>query len=224
MTRTVLILGGTREAADLATELVARHPDARVITSLAGRTRSPEPVAGELRVGGFGGADGLARYIGEEGVDTLIDATHPFARQISANARAAAATTGVSFEVRSRPPWSRRPGDQWIEVAGEADAARAIAPGASVLLALGSQHLAPFVTRADVHFIVRMVDPPAAPLPFARHTLVIGKPAATSVAEADLMRAHAVTHVVARNAGGARGYGKIEAARTLGITVIMITR
>ena len=224
MSETVLILGGTREAASLAADLVAAHPDWRVITSLAGRTQAPEPVAGEMRIGGFGGAAGLADYIGAEGVTRLIDATHPFARQISANARAAVEATGIAFEVRTRPPWHRQAGDQWIEVVNEAEATRAIPIGARVLLALGSQHLAPFARRDDVHFVVRMVDPPAEPLPLAQHVLIKGKPGATADAEANLMRAHAIAHVVARNSGGAGGYAKIAAARSLGIPVIMITR
>lgn len=223
MPETVLILGGTREAAELAAELVSTHPDWRIITSLAGRTREPAPVAGEVRTGGFGGAEGLAEYIREESVTRLIDATHPFARRISANARTAAKATGVPLDVRSRKPWGRQPGDSWIEV-GSLEAARdAIPSEARVLLALGSQHIGVFAARPDVYFLVRMVDPPQAPLPLPDHALVIGKPG-DAAAEAALLKSHGITHVVCRNSGGAGAYAKIEAARMMGIPVIMLQR
>ncbi len=223
MTRTVLILGGTREAAMLAAEIVAAHPDWRVITSLAGRTQEPEPVAGETRTGGFGGAEGLAAYLRTEGVTGLIDATHPFARRISANAQKAAAIAGVPLEVRTRRPWERQPGDDWIEVSSEAEAAAALPAGARALLALGRQHLDPFAGRDDVFFLVRMVDPPTVTLPLEHHAIITGKPGQADE-EAALLRTHAIDHIVCRNSGGDRSYGKIAAARTLRIPVIMIGR
>lgn len=223
MSETVLILGGTGEAVTIAKELTAEHPDWRVITSLAGRTTEPEPVEGEARIGGFGGVAGLADYLRRERVTKLIDATHPYARRISANAKEAAALAGVPLDVRVRPPWARQAGDDWRDVASEADAAAAIPSGARVFLALGSQHLAPFEARRDAHFIVRMVDPPASPLPLAGHTIVTGKPG-DATAEAALLRDHAITHIVCRNSGGDGAYGKIEAARALRIPVIMIAR
>jgi precorrin-6A/cobalt-precorrin-6A reductase len=112
----ILILGGTREAAKLAQDLVAAKPQARIITSLAGRTKEPAPLAGETRTGGFGGVEGLADYIRDTGITQLIDATHPFARQISANAVEAARLTGVPLDIRTRKPWSRQPGDIWTKV------------------------------------------------------------------------------------------------------------
>ncbi|MEQ8402808.1 MAG: cobalt-precorrin-6A reductase [Roseitalea porphyridii] len=223
MTRTVLILGGTREAAMLAANLVAAHPDWRVITSLAGRTKEPEPVAGETRIGGFGGPEGLAAYLRAEGVTNLIDATHPYARKISANAEKAAAIAGVPLEVRTRRPWERQPGDDWIEVSSETEAAAALPAGARALLALGRQHLDPFARRGDVFFLVRMVDPPTVPLPLKHHAVITGKPKSADD-EAALLRAHAVDHIVCRNSGGERSHGKIAAARTLRIPVIMIGR
>ncbi|MFZ2101089.1 MAG: cobalt-precorrin-6A reductase [Oricola sp.] len=224
MTETVLILGGTREAAELAAELVRDHPDWRVVTSLAGRTKEPKPLAGEVRIGGFGGAEGLAAWIVQERVTRLIDATHPFARQISANAKAAAALACVPLEIRTRQPWTRKPGDDWIEVASLEEACAAIPPKARVLLALGSQHIAPFASHTDVHFLVRMVDPPEAPLPLPSHELVLGLPRATPDDEIALLQAHAVTHIVCRNSGGDGAYAKIEAARALRLPVIMISR
>lgn len=221
---TILILGGTREAAELASELVASRPKARIITSLAGRTREPAPIAGEVRSGGFGGAEGLARFISENAVSLVIDATHPFARQISLNAIEATAITGVALDIRSRKPWARQPGDDWIEVETLEAARDAIPPRARVLLALGSQHIGLFASREDVHFVVRMIDPPETPLELPDHALVLGRPGDTAAVEAMLMIAHSVTHIVCRNSGGEASYAKIEAARKLGLPVIMIGR
>lgn len=219
---TILLLGGTKEAAALARELVAAKPDARIITSLAGRTKEPAPLAGEVRTGGFGGVEGLARYLRETGVTHLIDATHPFARRISANAVEAASIAGVPLTVRTRKPWFRHPGDRWIEVETLEAARDAIPPRARVLLALGSQHIGLFASRDDVHFVVRMIDPPAVPLDLPDHTLVLGRPGDTAAVETMLLIAHAITHIVCRNSGGTAAYAKIEAARDLGLPVIII--
>lgn len=220
---TILILGGTLEAANLAARLVREKPAARIITSLAGRTREPAPVDGEVRTGGFGGADGLARYLVTEGITALIDATHPFALRISANAEGAAEAAGVPLTVLRRKPWERQPGDVWHEVASLEEARHAIPGNARVLLALGSQHIALFAERADVHFTVRMVDPPPAeaPLPFAKSTLILGKPG-TVENESALLKDHAITHIVCRNSGGTGAYAKIEAARLIGLPVIIV--
>lgn len=224
MTETVLILGGTREAAQIAAEFVRDHPDWRIITSLAGRTKEPKPVLGEVRIGGFGGAEGLADYLRAEGVTRLVDATHPFARQISRNAKRAAQKAEVRLETRMRPPWKKQDGDQWIEVASLEDACDAIPSHARVLLALGSQHIAPFAARPDVHFLVRMIDPPATPLILPDHQLLLSRPGTTIDEEAALMKTHAITHIVCRNSGGDGAYAKIEAARNLRLPVIMIGR
>ncbi len=212
---TILILGGTKEAAALAAELVSQHPDWRVITSLAGRTKEPKPVAGEVRIGGFGGAEGLAAYLRREHITSLIDATHPFAAQISANAKRAAEQTGIPLDIRTRPPWKKQPGDNWLEVSSLEQARDALPPGARVLLALGSQHIAPFASRADVHFIVRMVDKPEQPLALPDHELVIGMPGDVA-AETALLKRHGVTHIVCRNSGGDGAYAKVEAAQADG--------
>lgn len=224
MTETILILGGTREAAKTAAEFVRDHPDWRVITSLAGRTKEPRPVAGEVRIGGFGGAEGLATYLRTEGVTRLLDATHPFAKQISQNARQAAQAAGVRLETRMRPPWKKQDGDHWIDVSSLEEACDAIPPDARVLLALGRQHIAPFAVRADVHFLVRMIDPPETSLALPDHELLLARPGETAEEEAALLKAQAITHIVCRNSGGDGAYAKIEAARDLKLPVIMIGR
>jgi len=218
----ILILGGTAEAAALAAELVEQQHI--VTTSLAGRTQEPRPVAGNVRVGGFGGVAGLVHWLQENRIARLIDATHPFARQISDHAATAARQAGIPLQTATRPPWNRCEGDNWHEVADLPQAANIIPPKATVLLALGSQHIALFAARRDVHFVVRMVDEPAHPLPFLKHTLILGKPPLHWEDEVKTMVDHHLTHIVCRNSGGLGAYAKIQAARHLKLPVIMITR
>lgn len=224
MPEVVLIIGGTKEAASLAAALVEAHPDWRIITSLAGRTKEPKPLAGETRIGGFGGVAGLVDYIEQNNVTKLIDASHPFATQISKNVSEAVERTAIPLEVRLRPAWQKQPGDTWFDVAGLDEASHALPTGAAVLLALGSQHIAAFANRVDVHFVVRMVDAPDGDLPLPNHTLVLGKPSPDWQAEATLLKQHGITHIVCRNSGGEGAYAKVEAARNLGLPVIMINR
>ena len=217
----ILILGGTREAAELAADLVAQGHD--VTTSLAGRTKEPKPLKGTVRIGGFGGTQGLADYLESEGFNRLVDATHPFANQISANAKEAAGITGVAFESRIRPPWKKQPGDQWTEVGSLEEARDYLPAGARVFLALGRQHIFIFSTRTDVHFTVRMIDPPTEPLALESHQLVLGRPGEVE-AERTLLQQHVITHLVCRNSGGDNAYAKIKAARELGMEVVMVER
>ncbi len=218
----ILILGGIKEAADLAARLVEESHD--VTSSLAGRTKEPKPIVGDVRVGGFGGAEGLAEYLTAHLFDKLIDATHPFATQISANAKLAAETTGIEFEVITRPPWQKQEGDHWIDISTLEEARDVLEPNARVLLALGSQYIDVFQTRADIFFLVRMVDQPEQPLPLPNHELLLGKPSPDWHKEAETLKAHSITHVVCRNSGGSGAYAKIEAARALRIPVVMVQR
>ncbi|EJN03947.1 cobalt-precorrin-6A reductase [Phyllobacterium sp. YR531] len=218
---TILILGGTAEAIKLASLLQA--PDRRVISSLAGRTLAPAPIQGEVRVGGFGGAQGLAKYLKNESVDLLIDATHPFATQISDNAIFAATEISTAFVRLERPAWVKKPGDKWISVDTLAQAAEAIPPKARVLLALGKQHISSFSKRNRVHFVVRMIDPPEVPLELVDFELELSKPGTTE-SETNFLIAKRISHVVCRNSGGKASYAKVKAARELGIPVIMIER
>lgn len=219
----MLILGGTAEAAALAERLVARG-DVAVVTSLAGRTAHPALPPGEVRIGGFGGAAGLAAYIRDNGVTRIIDVTHPFARRISENAIRAAAETGITLEHLVRPGWERQRGDRWQEVWSLEEAAQALPAGATVFLALGRQYLDAFAARSDCRFVIRMVDTPERPLPIADHAMILGKPLADPAHEAALFAAHGITHLVCRNSGGAAGYGKIAAAREMGLPVIILGR
>ena len=219
MTR-ILILGGTKEASELALSLVEEGHD--VTTSLAGRTLSPDPVAGEIRVGGFGGPEKMAKWLLDHRIEMLIDATHPFAKQISKNAKLAAEIANIPLEFKYRLPWEKQQRDNWIEVNSETEACDKIPANARVLLALGSQHIDVFSKRLDVFFLVRMIDPPMTALPFEQLELHLGKPHENWEDEANFLTDKKISHIVCRNSGGTGAYAKIEAARNLRLPVIMI--
>lgn len=220
----ILILGGTGEARQLAQRLAATNR-VRITLSLAGRTEHPMPQAGDVRRGGFGGAGGLSDWLGANAVDMMVDATHPFARHISENAKAAAGTSGLPLVRLERQPWLPVTGDRWIDAADMAEAAASLGDDPkTVFLAVGRQELAPFCAFPQHRYIVRSVDPVASEhgLPGARYILARGP-----FAEADeraLMAAHGVEIVVAKNSGGEATYAKIEAARSLALPVVMVSR
>lgn len=220
---TILVLGGTAEAVVLAARIAGERPGDRLIVSLAGRTREPGASAGEARTGGFGGAEGLARFLCEEGVSRLVDATHPFAAGMSRNAAKAAEAAGVPRIALVRPAWEKRPGDAWTDAASVGAARDRLPEGARPLLALGRQHLSPFTARPDLFPVLRMVDAPAEPLPFPAE-VIVGKPSADWREEAAMLERFGITHVVCRNSGGRISYAKVEAARSLGLPVVMIAR
>ena len=222
MPDTILVLGGTAESLALAARIATERPEDRLIVSLAGRTKAPAPSAGEMRIGGFGGAEGLAAYLAAEGVSRLVDATHPFAIGMSRNAEKAAATAGIARLALVRPEWNPVPGDRWIDADCLAAARDALPQHARPLLALGRQHLAPFAARLDLAAVLRMVDAPGN-LPFPAE-VIVGKPSADWREEAELLSRLGITHLVCRNSGGATSYAKVEAARSLGLPVVMIRR
>ena len=221
MTR-ALILGGTSDASQLAAEIARAGFDA--VYSYGGRTRAPADQPLPTRIGGFGGASGLADYIRREGITHVIDATHPFAAEMSRNAVAACAETGTPLIAIERSPWVKTPGDNWIEV-GDVNAAVTALPElpAKVFLAIGRQHIAPFATKSQHAYTLRFVDPPEAPLPFPADVIVSRGPF-TLDGELEMLRTRGVMWIVARNSGGDGARAKIDAARTLGLPVIMIAR
>jgi len=222
MTMTVLLLGGTSEARTLAGEL-ARNPELRVISSLAGRVSNPALPAGEVRVGGFGGADGLAAYAVAEGIGAVVDATHPFAQTISAHAVDACARAGLPLLRLARPCWSPRDGDDWHGAGSLAEAATLLPKlGSRVFLTTGRQGLAAFATL-DLWFLIRCVDPPDGPLP-ARSEVLLARGPYERDAERALMRRHGIDVLVTKNSGGPLTEGKLDAARDLGIPVVMVAR
>jgi precorrin-6A/cobalt-precorrin-6A reductase len=222
--RRLLILGGTREAHELAARAAAL-PGIEVVSSLAGRTRAPQLPDGNVRRGGFGGADGLARYLDAAAIDAVIDATHPFAATISRHAAEACAAAGRPRLMLVRPLWRREPGDHWIEVADMAGAAAALdGLAARVFLAIGRQELAAFAGRRGIWFLVRLVEPPEAPLPLDAYELVLGRGPFAVADEIELLRSRRIGALVSKNSGGEATYAKIAAARALGLPVVMVRR
>ncbi|MDJ0946731.1 MAG: cobalt-precorrin-6A reductase [Kiloniellales bacterium] len=222
--RRVLILGGTAEARALARRLADR-PGLEVVTSLAGVTRNPELPPGKLRRGGFGGAAGLAAYLRDQAVACLVDATHPYAERISANAAAAASAAGVPRLQLLRPPWPEEPGDRWIRVADSEVAARRLPElGRRVFISSGRQGIGAFRDLTGHWFLIRLIDPPAAPLPLPAYEVTPGRAPFTVEEEVELLRRHGIEVLVSKNSGGAMTYAKIAAARRLGLPVVMLAR
>ena len=230
MTR-LLILGGTSEASGLARQLaplidVVNAVDVvDVVTSLAGRTTAPVLPPGRIRVGGFGGVQGLARYLVEEGVDTVIDATHPFAANMQWNAYSACAQVGVRRLRLLRPGWTAQPGDRWSRVANLAAAAAALrASGAArVLLSTGRQELAPFAHLSPMWFLLRSIEAPVIP-PGMQAKVVLARPPFTVESELELLRTHTIEVIVTKDSGAAATAAKLVAARQLGLAVVMVDR
>jgi precorrin-6A/cobalt-precorrin-6A reductase len=219
----VLILGGTTEASALA-KLLASDPRFEATLSFAGRTaaRKPQPI--ETRIGGFGGADGLADFLREQKIEAVIDATHPYAPRISANAVIACARAGVALASFVRSAWKPEPGDKWETAPTAVAAALAIGKAPRrVFLALGRQELHFFAAFAQHHYIARLIDPPQGVRP---HNLVLLQQRGPFDRDAELrlLKERKIEVIVSRNSGGSATYPKIEAARVLGLPVIMIGR
>lgn len=201
--------------------------DAKIDATLsyAGRVARPraQPVA--LRVGGFGGIAGLTAHLRDNRITHVVDATHPFAAQMSRHAVAACAATGLPLIALTRPPWRPQPGDTWTSVP---DIAAAVAqlhgPAQRILLAIGRLHLASFAAQPQHHYVLRLVDPPTEPPPLPRHTIIVARGPFETAADTALMREHGIDLVVAKNAGGSAADAKLHAARALHLPVIMIER
>ncbi|MGV8853804.1 MAG: cobalt-precorrin-6A reductase [Devosia sp.] len=217
----ILILGGTAEARELAQQLAALGH--AVTSSLAGRTREPILPVGELRVGGFGGASGLAAYLRSAGIERLVDATHPYAGIISRHAVAASQESGVPLVRYMRPAWEQPQGADWTSAADAAEAAAILPSDSRVLLTTGHTGLADFLQRSDCHFVVRLIEVPAMVIPpYAR--LLQQRPPYGLHDEMALLEREHITHLVTKSAGGAQTAAKLAAAQRLGVKVIMIIR
>jgi precorrin-6A/cobalt-precorrin-6A reductase len=218
-----LILGGTGDANRLADRLARAEIDA--IYSYAGRTRIPLPHALPTRIGGFGGAAGLADFIRSEQITHVIDATHPFAAEMSRHAVEACAATHTPLLALERTPWTRTADDHWIEVADLTAAVTALPEKpVRVFLAIGRQHLAPFAAKPQHAYTLRFVDAPDGALPLPNAEVIVSRGPFTLEGDRDLMHMRGIQWLVTRNAGGDGARAKIDAARALGLPVIMIAR
>ncbi|MFJ8931665.1 MULTISPECIES: cobalt-precorrin-6A reductase [unclassified Streptomyces] len=216
----VLILGGTTEARSLAEAL---HPHVRVTSSLAGRVAAPRLPVGEVRIGGFGGAEGMAEWVCEHAVSAVIDATHPFAETISFNAARAAATAHVPLLALRRPGWVPGVGDDWREVGSLEEAADAVRGAGRVFLTTGRMGLAAFAHVDDAHFLVRSVDAPEPPFP-PRMEVLLDRGPFTLDAERAVLADHAIDVLVTKDSGGAATSPKLTAAREAGVPVVVVRR
>lgn len=217
----ILVLGGTSDANVLAKELMEAGFD--VVTSLAGVTENPVLPAGEIRVGGFGGEDGLFDYLKAEGFAALADATHPFAAQISRHGFTAAERAEIPYLRLERAAWMPLPADNWISVPDTEAAIAALPNAARVLLTIGRKELAAFLAREDLNGVARMIEKPAIDLP-PNWALLLARPPFSVETERELLAVHKTTHLVTKNAGGKLTVAKLMAARAQRIPVVMIER
>ncbi|ASY64365.1 Cobalt-precorrin-6x reductase [Sinorhizobium sojae CCBAU 05684] len=220
----ILILGGTTEARQLADRLAA---DSRydAVISLAGRTADPRPQPLPTRIGGFGGAEGLATFLTAEKISLLIDATHPFAARISRNAVTAAEASGTPILALRRSAWKAEAGDRWTRVESVPEAAAAVGEEPRrVFLAIGRQEAFHFERAPQHSYVLRSVDPVTPPLELPNVTPILASGPFAEADEMKLLRDHEIDVVVAKNSGGSATYGKIAAARTLGLDVVMVER
>lgn len=218
----ILILGGTAEAAALARRLVAERPEAEIITSLAGRLIAPRPLPGTVRVGGFGGIAGMIAYLRAAKITRVIDATHPFAANISMHAREACSKLGLPLDQLERPMWKKRPGDRWHWADDVAMAARMAATARRVFITVGAKELAPFARWGGPFYLVRLIEPQ--PLPFRHSALILGRGPFTVAQELELLRVFDIGLVVTKASGGAATEAKLIAARKLKIPIVMVRR
>jgi precorrin-6A/cobalt-precorrin-6A reductase len=220
----ILLLGGTSESSRLADEL-ARIPGIAAMLSLAGRTREAAPSPLPVRSGGFGGVDGLAHYLEQNSVDLVVDATHPFAIQISGNAIAACAKANVPLLVIERPAWVKTAGDIWTEH-GTAEAAIAALPNAPTIVfsALGRSSVPLLCAKPQHRYVIRVVDPIIPPPALADAIVIAARGPFRMEDDIALFREHRIACILAKNSGGDAAYAKVEAARYLGLPIHMVQR
>lgn len=217
----VLVLAGTSEAR----ELIGRMPDGvNVNASLAGVTRAPVDLGCPTRIGGFGGVDGLAAYLREERIDALVDATHPFAARMTRQAAEAATVAGVAHVILQREGWSPQAGDDWRFVDEFDEVAANIPEGCTVFLGTGRQTLEQFANMTGRRLLCRVIDPPQRDFPFQGGRFVVGRPPFSIAEEVAFFTQESVDWLVVKDAGGARSRSKLDAARQLGLPVVMQRR
>lgn len=220
----ILVLGGSSEASALA-RLLADRPDIEATLSLAGRTAQPAGAPIAMRVGGFGGVEGLIDYLSRHGIEALIDATHPFAAQMSRHAKDACARLALPLVALTRVPWEAVPGDRWIDVADAAEAVSALGDTpCRAFLTLGRLSLPAFAAAPFHHYLIRAIDPPDGLDALPLHELLLARPPFSTEGEERLMREKRIDFLISKNSGGQATHAKIVAARRLGLPVVMIRR
>ncbi|HIK36738.1 MAG: cobalt-precorrin-6A reductase [Geminocystis sp.] len=216
----LLLLGGSSEAIELQRRL-RQYPQLEVIFSLAGSVSKPRVEAS--RVGGFGGVEGLVGYIRREAIDLLIDATHPFAANISFNAYTAANTVGIPHLQLVRLPWEKQEGDNWIEVKSHQQAADILPElGNRIFLTIGRQELSKYAHLRQLWFLMRMIESPSPPIPPGE--IILARGPFSLQEEIELLKRYQIQVIVSKNSGGDATYAKIVAARQLSLPVVMIKR
>lgn len=222
--RRVLLLAGSTEASALANRLAVSER-IEVVVSFAGRVRALARLPGTVRVGGFGGVDGLVRWLRAARPDALVDATHPFAARMPHHAAEACAVVGVPHLRVVRPEWAPVPGDRWHQVSDLEGAASAIgALGARrVFLTTGRQELGPFAAVPGVWFLLRAIEPPD-PMPLPRARVLLGRGPFDLASETDILTGYRIDALVTKNSGGTAASAKLEAARALSLPVVMVRR
>jgi precorrin-6A/cobalt-precorrin-6A reductase len=219
----VLILGGTGEALQIADHLAGR-PDLLVTSSLAGRVNESKKPSGLVRIGGFGGVDGLTAYLTSQRIQIVIDATHPYAAQMSHHAELACQQAQVPLIAFKRAAWTAQPQDRWLHAADFCDAASMIDnEQCRVFLSIGRQELSAFSRCDKAWFLIRAIEEPQVRLP-QKSRVILSRGPFSLDEEKKILRREDITHVVTKNSGGAATYAKIQAARDLGIEVVMIAR
>jgi len=223
MCANLLILAGTTEASQLAKEVSAAK--IKAVLSYAGRVERPKPQPLPRRMGGFGGVEGLKQYLCENSITHVVDATHPFAVQMSQHAADACAELNLPLIAFSRPEWKPTSADNWTEVADIPTAVSAL-EGAKrrIMLALGRMHLQAFEAQPQHRYLLRLVDPPGKDLTLPNRDIVVSRGPFTKEGDLALMRDYKIELVVCKNAGGVASRAKLDAARALSLPVIMIAR
>ncbi|MFI6772814.1 cobalt-precorrin-6A reductase [Nocardia sp. NPDC050412] len=218
-----LILGGTREAREIA-HIASGERGFDIISSLAGRVRDPLLPEGPVRIGGFGGGEGLRKWLVDNEIAGVIDATHPFAGTISANAAGAAADLGLPILHVRRTGWSEQPGDRWIRVPDLDAAVQEVAQlGERVFLTIGRQGVAAFAGLTRQWFLIRAIDPPTGALP-PHHELLLARGPFSPADEQRLMARHGIDVLVTKDSGGDQTAAKLDAARSAGLPVVVVDR
>ncbi len=217
---TLLVLAGTSDARALLEELQGVD----VIASLAGVTRNPEKLPAVTRKGGFGGARGFREYLVANGIKGVVDATHPFAANMTHTAAEVCETLGLPHVILQRPEWTPTTDDQWYFVDCAAETSAIIPNGVAVFLGTGRQTLSEFSCLQGRKLLARVIDPPKSPFPFENGAYLVGTPPFSIDEEITLFRENAINWLVVKNAGGGKSRSKLDAARALGLPVVMINR